>query len=316
MDKEKIIISYFKLNEKERQERYIATNGMAFLKKGLIAVGYTHFVTLQDDGTVAAFGNNEYGQCDVDNWCNVIKVAAGDFHTAALKSDGTVSAVGSNNYGQCNVEEWCDITDIFADKGFTIGVTASGKIMETRTAEKTPQQKQPTSSAASSEQLPDMYAAAEMQIPSQRDEAREFEFHITDNCVVIDKYLGDSPSVVIPSHIQGFPVEIIGASAFELSKLKRVVLPSTLKKIEARTFAYCKHLEDVQIPAGLEQIGSYAFLHCSALCTLTLPSSVKSIGTRIFLGCVNLKKLTIPKRCKIAILSHITDINSTSIKFI
>lgn len=295
MDKEKIIISYFKLNEKERQERYLATNGLAFLKKGLLAVGYTHFVTLQDDGSVAAFGNNEYGQCNVDGWRNVVKVAAGDFHTVALKSDGTVSAAGDNRYGQCNVEEWRDITDIFADKGFTVGVTADGKIMATHTAEKTPQRKEPTSSTSASTKANQIY--------DQTNDIREFKFHIEDNKAIIDKYLGDSPSVVIPSHINGYPVEVIGACAFEHSKIKQVVFPPTLKIIENHAFGYCGNLEAVQIPTGLEQIGSYAFMHCIKLRTLTLPASVKSVGNWIVLGCTNLRELTIPKSCKDLIAS-------------
>ena len=90
MDKS-IIISYFKLNEKERQEHYLATNGLAFLRKGLFAVGYTHFVTLQDDGTVAAFGNNEYGQCNVGGWTNITAISGGFCHTLGLRSDGTVA---------------------------------------------------------------------------------------------------------------------------------------------------------------------------------------------------------------------------------
>lgn len=295
MDKEKIIISYFKLNEKERQERYLTTNGLAFLKKGLLAVGYTHFVTLQDDGSVAAFGNNEYGQCNVDGWRNVVKVAAGDFHTVALKSDGTVSAAGDNRYGQCNVEEWRDITDIFADKGFTVGVTADGKIMATHTAEKTPQRKEPTSNTSASTKANQIY--------DQTNDIREFKFHIEDNKAIIDKYLGDSPSVVIPSHINGYPVEVIGACAFEHSKIKQVVFPPTLKIIENHAFGYCGNLEAVQIPTGPEQIGSYAFMHCIKLRALTLPASVKSVGNWIVLGCTNLRELTIPKSCKDLIAS-------------
>jgi alpha-tubulin suppressor-like RCC1 family protein len=36
-------------------------------------------------------------------------VGAGWVHTIGLKSSGTVLATGSNNYGQCNVSGWADI---------------------------------------------------------------------------------------------------------------------------------------------------------------------------------------------------------------
>jgi alpha-tubulin suppressor-like RCC1 family protein len=36
-------------------------------------------------------------------------VAARRFHTVGLKSDGTVVAVGNNEFGQCDVGSWRDI---------------------------------------------------------------------------------------------------------------------------------------------------------------------------------------------------------------
>ena len=71
-----------------------------------IAVGSNHTIGLKSDGTVAAVGWNEYGQCNVSDWCDIVAVAAGCAHTIGLKSDGTVVAVGDNEYGQCDVSGW------------------------------------------------------------------------------------------------------------------------------------------------------------------------------------------------------------------
>ena len=46
-----------------------------------IAGGMTTTVGLKTDGTVVAVGQNEYGQCDVSEWTDIVAVAAGDFHT-------------------------------------------------------------------------------------------------------------------------------------------------------------------------------------------------------------------------------------------
>ena len=46
------------------------------------------------DNTVVAVGLNDEGQCDVDNWTDIIEVAAGNFHTVGLKADGTVVTAG------------------------------------------------------------------------------------------------------------------------------------------------------------------------------------------------------------------------------
>lgn len=54
-------------------------------------------------------GNNEYGQCDVSAWKDIVAISANGFHTVGLKADGTVVAVGMNSDGECGVGEWKDI---------------------------------------------------------------------------------------------------------------------------------------------------------------------------------------------------------------
>ena len=74
-----------------------------------ISAGVGHTVGLKSDGTVVAVGANDYGQCDVSSWRNIVAIGAGDYHTAGLKSDGTVVAVGNDKKGSCNVSDWSDI---------------------------------------------------------------------------------------------------------------------------------------------------------------------------------------------------------------
>ena len=66
-------------------------------------------VGLRGDGTAIAAGWNEFGQCNVEGWSDIVAVAAGSRHTAGLRADGTVIAVGDNYEGQCNVENWANI---------------------------------------------------------------------------------------------------------------------------------------------------------------------------------------------------------------
>lgn len=77
-----------------------------------IAAGLAHVLALKDDGTVWAWGNNNYGQLGdgttgdsggltrVKGLDHVKAVAAGLLYSVALKDDGTVWAWGYNNYGQ------------------------------------------------------------------------------------------------------------------------------------------------------------------------------------------------------------------------
>lgn len=69
-------------------------------------MGSSHTVCLGSDGTAIAVGWDEYGQCNVSNWRDVVAAAAGCAHTVGLRSDGKVVAVGDNAYGQCEVSDW------------------------------------------------------------------------------------------------------------------------------------------------------------------------------------------------------------------
>jgi len=91
-----------------------------------VATGYYHMVGLKSDGTVVAVGSNGSGQCDVSAWTDIVQVAAGGDHTVGLKADGTVVAVGDNQYGRCNVGGWTNITQVAAGRYHTVGVKADG----------------------------------------------------------------------------------------------------------------------------------------------------------------------------------------------
>lgn len=77
-----------------------------------VAAGYYHSLALKENGTVWAWGYNNYGQLgnggttnrntpgQVSTLSNVIAVAGGYCHSLALKSDGTVWAWGYNIEGE------------------------------------------------------------------------------------------------------------------------------------------------------------------------------------------------------------------------
>jgi hypothetical protein len=69
-----------------------------------VAAGRGHTLALRDDGTVFAWGYNNYGQANVpSDLTHGVAVAAGELHSLALGADGMVAAWGANNYGQCDV---------------------------------------------------------------------------------------------------------------------------------------------------------------------------------------------------------------------
>ena len=99
-----------------------------------VSSGCSHTVGLKSDGTVVAVGQNYYGQCDVNDWKDIVSISTGGkslnrSYTIGLKSDGTVVAVGGNDDGQCNVSDWKDIVAINADNRRTVGLKSDGTVV-------------------------------------------------------------------------------------------------------------------------------------------------------------------------------------------
>ena len=75
-----------------------------------------HVVGLKSDGTVIAAGNNQQGQCDVENWQDIIAIDTGTaavvhdtYGTVGLKKDGTVVAAGDLHW-----TDWYDVSTFSA----------------------------------------------------------------------------------------------------------------------------------------------------------------------------------------------------------
>ncbi len=93
-----------------------------------LATAY-HTVGLRKDGKVNATGENNFGECDVKSWQDIVQVAVGDFYTLGLTSSGKVLATGLNSCGQCNVSEWANIKRIYAKGNMSIGLRYDGKVV-------------------------------------------------------------------------------------------------------------------------------------------------------------------------------------------
>ena len=85
-------------------------------------------------------------------------------------------------------------------------------------------------------------------------------------------------NLTIPSTIDGFLVSKIEQNSFtEMSKLKKVIIPKSVKVIGAYSFANCPMLKEVILEEGVEVIEDWAFISCN-IEKIVLPKSIKSIG--------------------------------------
>ncbi|MCP4070048.1 MAG: hypothetical protein GY741_17375, partial [Phycisphaeraceae bacterium] len=78
-----------------------------------LAAGYGHTAALLSDGSIACWGYNRRGQCDLPSGIGTsanpaVSLAVAGFedsdeHAVAVRSDGSIVCWGSNDFGQCDV---------------------------------------------------------------------------------------------------------------------------------------------------------------------------------------------------------------------
>ena len=111
------------------EELTAARAAIAPYNQSVISAGREHTAALRSDGTAAAVGSSDVGQCDVSGWSGLIAMSAGGDHTVGLRSDGTAVAVGSNYYGQCDVRSWADVVAVSAGTVHTVGLKSDGTVL-------------------------------------------------------------------------------------------------------------------------------------------------------------------------------------------
>ena len=91
------------------------------------------------------------------------------------------------------------------------------------------------------------------------DKTAEVTYETTGNSNYLGLYVLNIPDTVKYDNSK-YGVTSIGYSAFQGSSLKRVILPSTLKRIGAQAFAFCGSLKTIHIPENVQTIDPIAFL--------------------------------------------------------
>lgn len=121
----------------------------------------------------------------------------------------------------------------------------------------------------------------------------------------------DVESIVVPEGVTEF---CIGRNEC-LKSLKKIVLPSTLRKIEKGTFKDLDALESVILCEGTETIAAAAFQNCVALKHMHLPSTLKKIGEAAFECCASLESITLPKGIELVAASAFKDCPRLTLSF-
>ena len=85
-------------------------------------------------------------------------------------------------------------------------------------------------------------------------------------------------------------VRYIGDHAFDMSSIKTIEIPGSVKEIQPYTFA-SSELVNVVINEGTTTILNEAFSHCHTLKDIWLPKSLTDVATSAFWGCTKLENI-------------------------
>lgn len=90
-------------------------------------------------------------------------------------------------------------------------------------------------------------------------------------------------------------VQVIGDSAFAYSKLKGVIFPDSVTKLEECALYCCDKLESVTIPEKVTSLEWSTFANDSKLKSVTLNTNLKKIKKSCFNWCSSLKEIKLPE---------------------
>lgn len=138
-------------------------------------------------------------------------------------------------------------------------------------------------------------------IPDKLEElGTVYEYHETDNKIVIDKYIGVGyAEVTVPEAVEGKTVVAIAGRAFARNEdITSVVLQEGVTIIGSEAFFGCKHLRSIDLPESVDSIKTAAFAECIRLEAITMPEKMSDIGPYAFFKCESLTNMEFPSGLK------------------
>ncbi|MBP3871858.1 MAG: leucine-rich repeat domain-containing protein [Faecalicoccus sp.] len=133
---------------------------------------------------------------------------------------------------------------------------------------------------------------------NQWNDASDFEYTVSGDSVVINKYIGSNDTVYVPYKIEDKMVTSIGNNAFTSTAVKIVVLPNSVTSLGSFVFGRCQSLTTVVLPNTITDMAMSTFSQCKSLKTVELPLSITDVPNMAFENCTSLTNVTIPEGVK------------------
>lgn len=109
-----------------------------------------------------------------------------------------------------------------------------------------------------------------------------------------DNYKG-AAELIVPDVFDNALVMAVADKGFFYAPFESIILPPSIKRIEAQGFFACSSLKSITLPDEIEFIGEKAFEDCTALESITLSAKLKEIGAASFRNCNELREIVFPE---------------------
>jgi hypothetical protein len=94
-----------------------------------VAAGKYHGLAIKSDGSLVAWGSNDYGECNVPQGNNFVAISGGKWHSIALREDGSIVGFGDNTQNQIDVPEGNDFVAIASGDNHNLAIKNDGTIV-------------------------------------------------------------------------------------------------------------------------------------------------------------------------------------------
>lgn len=101
---------------------------------------------------------------------------------------------------------------------------------------------------------------------------------------------------IVPEDAFWNPKEQLHDGYINVIRLRRIILPDGIRRIEESAFSFAVNLEEINIPSALQYVGVDAFYECENLKTdpLVFPEGFERIDNEAFSRCLRLKAVILP----------------------
>ena len=252
-------------------EEYVANNNGTHSqncsKCGEVELSDCSYSTLVTEPTCSEVGYTTYSceNCHYSYNANFVDCIKHSF-TNYISDNNTQIGVDGTKTAYCDYG--CGTTDTVVDKGSALETEKPGK--------EEPEKPNPEK-------------------PEKPSTTYTYRLNDDKTTITITKYTASDENVVIPSSIDGYVVTGIDEKAFQnITTMKTILFPSSLKSIGNYAFAGCTSLTMVTLPESLTELGNYAFQGCVALKSAKLNAGWKNVSEGLFQGCTSLSSVTLP----------------------